>query len=75
MTNKQDVEVKVIVTLNYKGQCSEPIQGTLEPSRETITRDLHTTLKDKGFYYEERRTNTKEIDTINTNYPQRYDPR
>ncbi len=58
---KQSVEIQI--TLNYKDQPSEPIEGRTHPTRERIMRDLYELLKDGQCppYTEIRRTQHKSI--------------
>ena len=55
MTRKQNVEV--IIRLQYTDQESKPVNGSMQPSRDRVHRDLYDKLKNgERFSYEERRT-------------------
>ena len=57
--SKQNVEVQI--SLHYDNQPSEPINGQLHPTRETVMRDLYEMLRDgKSIGYKEIRTTVKE---------------
>ena len=60
---KQSVEVQI--TLNYKDQPSEAIDGKTHPTRERIMRDLYEMIREgKTLSYKEiRRTQHKPIES------------
>tara|TARA_B100000902_G_C26950871_1_gene735728 strand:- start:138 stop:329 length:192 start_codon:yes stop_codon:yes gene_type:complete len=60
---KQSVEVQI--TLNYKDQPSEAIDGKTHPTRERIMRDLYEMIREgKSLSYKEiRRTQHKPIES------------
>ncbi len=61
--SKQNVEIQI--SLYYKDQPSEPIDGKLHPTRERVMRDLYEMIRDgKTPAYKEIRTTEKYNDFL-----------
>ena len=55
--NPQSVEIQI--SLHYKNQSPTPIEGRLQPTKETVMRDLYDMLKNGTIPYKEIRTTEK----------------